>query len=107
MQDELARQEAYPNLPQPYRIQALVGKKIKFVASGAAAAHIICIDMEGKLMAWGRNEVSVSIPEPLGLTSLCSQSGMLAVLQSSWRQPFPSDPHQYTLEETMPLTNMF
>jgi hypothetical protein len=46
-------------LPQPYRIQALVGKKIKFVASGAAAAHIVCIDMEGKLMAWGRNEVSL------------------------------------------------
>jgi hypothetical protein len=57
LQDEFARQEAYPNLPEPYRIQSLVGKKIKFVASGAAAAHIICIDMEGKLMAWGRNEV--------------------------------------------------
>ena len=53
----MARQEAYPNLPEPYRIEALKGKKIKFVASGAAAAHILCIDMEGKLMTWGRNEV--------------------------------------------------
>lgn len=53
---EIARQEAYPNLPEPYRLKGVTGKKIKFVASGPAAAHVICIDMEGVLMAWGRNE---------------------------------------------------
>lgn len=57
MQDEEARQAAYPNLPEPYRIEGIKGKKIKFVAAGAAAAHIMCIDMEGKVMTWGRNEV--------------------------------------------------
>ena len=57
LQDESARNEAYPNLPEPYRIQGIMSKKVKFVASGSAAAHIICIDMEGKLYAWGRNEV--------------------------------------------------
>jgi hypothetical protein len=57
VQDEVARQEAYPNLPEPYRLKGITGKKIKFVASGAAAAHVICIDVEGTLMAWGRNEV--------------------------------------------------
>lgn len=61
LQDENARNEAYPNLPEPYRIQGVLGKKIKFVASGSAAAHIICIDMEGKLFAWGRNEVRVAL----------------------------------------------
>lgn len=57
IQAEIARQEAYPNLPEPYRLKGVTGKKIKFVASGPAAAHVICIDMEGALMAWGRNEV--------------------------------------------------
>lgn len=55
-EDELARQEMYPNLPEPYRLKGTMDKKIKFVASGPAAAHIICIDSEGKLYAWGRNE---------------------------------------------------
>lgn len=57
MQDEAARQEAYPNLPEPHRIKGIAGKKIKFVASGSAAAHVLCIDMEGTLHTWGRNEV--------------------------------------------------
>lgn len=59
VQDEAARQEAYPNLPEPHRIKGIAGKKIKFVASGSAAAHVMCIDMEGTLMTWGRNEVRI------------------------------------------------
>jgi alpha-tubulin suppressor-like RCC1 family protein len=57
----MARQDAYPNLPEPYRIQTLVSKKIKFVAAGAAAAHVLCIDMDGALHTWGRNEVCIAV----------------------------------------------
>jgi hypothetical protein len=57
LQDEQARMETYPNLLEPYRMKAMMGVKVKFVAAGSAAAHILCIDMEGRLHTWGRNSV--------------------------------------------------
>lgn len=57
VQDEQARMETYPNLLEPYRMKAMMGVKINFVAAGSAAAHIMCIDMEGRLFTWGRNSV--------------------------------------------------
>eukprot|EP00803_Ostreobium_quekettii_P006172 evm.model.scf_450.2 EVM.evm.TU.scf_450.2 scf_450:27460-36815(+) len=55
-QELLDRTERYPNLPEPHRIKALMGVKIRFVASGCASVHCIAGDMDGRLFTWGRNE---------------------------------------------------
>ena len=51
---EAARLEKYPNLSEPHRLRALMGKKIKVVASGPSACHSIVIG-EGLPQAsrWG------------------------------------------------------
>lgn len=78
VQDEQARMETYPNLLEPYRMKAMMGVKINFVAAGSAAAHIMCIDMEGRLFTWGRNSVRSTSQSAWDLADERPVSGVLA-----------------------------
>lgn len=55
-QQELDRQERYPNLVEPYRLKALMDVRIAFIAAGSAACHCIVADVAGVCYTWGRNE---------------------------------------------------
>ncbi|CAG9463842.1 unnamed protein product [Pedinophyceae sp. YPF-701] len=53
---EAERLIKYPNLTEPHRFKAVIGKKIHLIAAGSSACHSVIVDGDGKAYAFGRNE---------------------------------------------------
>ena len=79
-QDEIGKNKAfdnpkYPNLFGPHRLlSGFGGRKIVFIASGCASAHVVALAEDGAAFTWGRNDLG-----QLGLGDNCTRPGPVHV----------------------------